>query len=86
MAIEGIKQKKYIVLDTRKEEYIMIGTYDEIQTEFDGHCYAFLNDGIELDIYELGELQEITLVQPAISFMSLTEKLQQIHNNRNKIN
>jgi len=86
MAIKGKKQKRYIVLDTRKQDYIMIGTYDEIKYEFDEYPYTFLDEEITLAIYELGEIQEINLVRPAMSFMSVKEKLQQIHNNRNKIN
>jgi len=58
MAIQGTKQKRYIVLDTRNQEYIMIGTYDEIQQEFNAYPDTFLDDNIALEIYELGELQE----------------------------
>lgn len=82
MAIQGPKQKRYIVLDTNRQEYIMMGTYDEIQQEFNQCPDTFLDIDIMLDIYELGELQEINLVRPSISFMSVTEKLQQIYNER----
>ena len=81
MAIQGPKQNRYIVLDTNRQEYIMIGTYDEIQQEFNSYPDTFLDSDIKLDIYELGELQEINLVRPAISFMSVTEKLKEILNN-----
>lgn len=81
MAIQGPKQNRYIVLDTNRQEYIMIGTYDEIQQEFNSYPDTFLDSNIKLDIYELGELQEINLVRPAISFMSVTEKLKEILNN-----
>jgi hypothetical protein len=82
MAIQGTKQKRYIVLDTRNQEYIMIGTYDEIQAEFNNWPDTFLDTDIELSIYELGELQEITLVRPAMSFVSVTEKLKEIYNSK----
>lgn len=83
MAIQGPKQKRYIVLDTNDQDYIMIGTYDEIQAEFNNYHYTFLDPDLKLEIYELGELQDITLTHPAMSFMSITEKLQQIYNSQN---
>lgn len=86
MAIQGPKQKRYIVLDTNRQEYIMMGTYDEIQAEFNNCHYTFLDPDLKLDIYELGELQEINLVRPSISFISLTEALQKTYNEMHKIN
>jgi hypothetical protein len=79
MAIQGPKQKRYIVLDKNNQDYIMMGTYDEIQYEFNQWPDSFLDTNLKLEIYELGELQEINLVRPSISFMSVTEKLQQIY-------
>lgn len=85
MAIQGPKQKRYIVLDTNDQDYIMIGTYDEIQAEFNNYHYTFLDPDLKLEIYELGELQEIKLTHPAMSFMSVTEKLKEIYNETHKI-
>lgn len=81
MMIQGTKVKKYIVLDRNNQDCLIVGTYDEIQQEFNSYPDTFLDDNIALEIYELGELQEVNLVRPAISFMSVTEKLQEIYNN-----
>jgi hypothetical protein len=83
MAIQGPKQKRYIVLDTNDQDYIMIGTYDEIQQEFNNWPGTFLDSELKLEIYELGELQDITLTHPAMSFMSVTDKLKEIYYNQN---
>lgn len=79
--IQGTKVKKYIVLDRNNQDCLIVGTYDEIQQEFNSYPDTFLDPHVKLEIYELGELQEVNLVRPAISFMSVTEKLQEIHNN-----